>query len=110
MLVCMRMHGSTSDVLICSQVCVYVSGWEHVHVPAYEHICAQVCMCAIVHTKVSACLLICGPLCSPLLAKANEGAQHMSKERAETCVSHVSCCFYCVNTKSVALAVKRYPA
>ena len=23
----------------------------------------------------------------------------MSKERAETHVSHVSCCFYCVNTK-----------
>ena len=29
--------------------------------------------------------------CSPLLAKAKEGGHPMSKERAETHVSHVSC-------------------
>ena len=32
-----------------------------------------------------------GGWCSPLLAKAKEGGHPMSKERAETHVSHVSC-------------------
>ena len=36
--------------------------------------------------------------CSPLLAKAKEGGHPMSKDRAETHVSHVSCTLYCEET------------
>ena len=61
----------------------WVGGW----VGGYVRACVGACVDRSVREHVDGC--------SPLLAKAKEGGHPLSKERAETHVSHVSCTLYC---------------